>query len=464
MVRLNYKTLVVLLYIFGIILRIMLWWVNPPYNAFDNHFTPISLIMSSGAIPSRDACWQCYHPPVFYWVSAMIGNIAVNMGVNQPQLLKILQFMPCFYGILNVGVIYLILKKLSLSNFSRLIAFSAVCFLPRHIYMSAMNSNDTISYLFVSLSIYLLLIAFERKLSTLILLLTSIVISIALFTKYTSYVLLPVILIPFVFLFFKSSLVSRKKVAISLILILFLPIILLSLYFSSNFNNYDSPLPWNVEKLDPSLTQPRDNSPVDFFSFTPWEFINPPIIVPGKMHHFWTLVYSGMWFDTEPKFLYFMDSNQVWWNRYYAWIRGESDFPGNNNSISLLTKLTGAGLITLGLIPLLLFLFGFYNYFRGKWQIGAMTKYIDVLKMSLFPTLVLSNAAGIIALTWRLPVFCAMKPSYFLNSLPAFAVFLSLGVMPCENTKFLKWAIVIGFSCIYALVITHILHISLSII
>src|SRR5271157_1100295 len=228
---LNYNSLAVLFFLFAVILRVLLWWVNPPGNAFDNHFEPILLIMKFGAIPAKNACWQCYHPPVFYWVSAMIGNIAVNMWVKLLDILKLLQFISCLYGILTVGMIYLILSKLPLSDFSRLIAFGTVCFLPRHIYMSAMNSNDTISYLFVALSIYLLLIAIERKLSLLILLTTSIVISITLFTKYTSYVLLPIIVISFVLLFYNGLIVPRKKVAASLILILIVPVTVLTLYW-----------------------------------------------------------------------------------------------------------------------------------------------------------------------------------------------------------------------------------------
>jgi len=461
---LNYRTLIVLFFVLGIILRISLYWANPPTNAFDNHFEAIFMIMDSGEIPSQDACWQCYHPPVFYWVSAMVGNIAVDIGIKFPQILKILQFISCFYGILTIGMIYLILSKLPLSDFSKLIAFSTACFLPRHIYMSAMNSNDAISYLFVALSIYSLLIAIERKLSPLMLLITSIVISITLFTKYTSFVVLPIVLISFLSLFYKGLLVSRKRVVVSLILVLLMPITVLSAYLTSNLKNYGSPLPWNVQQLDPGLIQPRDNSRIDFFSFKPWESVTTLILVPGKMHSFWTLVYSGMWFDNEPKFVYYLDSNQDWWKHYYAWLRGEKDFPGDNNSMSCLTKLTGSGLIAFGLFPLLLIINGFYNYLGGRWKIWTKAKGMEAAKMSIFPTLLLSNAAGIIVLALRLPVYSAMKASYFLNSLPAFAVFLGLGLMPCEKNKKLKLTIVTVFGVLFTLAGVHILHIFQSLI
>jgi hypothetical protein len=84
--------------------------------------------------------------------------------------------------------------------------------------------------------------------------------------------------------------------------------------------------------------------------------------------------------------------------------------------------------------------------------------------MSIFPVLLIGNTVGIIALALRLPVFSAMKASYFLNSLPAFAVFLSLGLMSYEKNKRLKWIIVTLFGVIFALVSLHILHIFLSLI
>jgi hypothetical protein len=97
----------------------LLCWFNPPGNSFDDHFEPILLIMKQGAIPAKDACWQCYHPPLFYWLSAMVGNIAVRARFSTASLFKILQFIPCLYGILTLWLIYKILCKLPFSEFAR---------------------------------------------------------------------------------------------------------------------------------------------------------------------------------------------------------------------------------------------------------------------------------------------------------------------------------------------------------
>lgn len=434
---------------------------NPPNNAFDNHFEPIFLIMNYGIIPAKDACLQCYHPPIFYLISAMIGKLFTYMGANNTQILKILQFVCCVYGILTVGIIYLILKKIQLSDFSRLVAFGTICFLPRHIYMSAMNSNDTISYLFVAICIYLILITIEQKYSMISLITLSVAITITIFTKYTALVIIPMVLTVFLVGFSHLPAAIRIKHGIMMVLAFLMPLLILSAYTFSNVKNYGNALPWNLKLEDPSVRQPRDEGGVSFITFKPWESIKTPILVPGKLNSFWTLIYSGMWFDTEPKFLYFMDSNTAWWDHYFGWLRGEEQFPVDNPSMSKITILMGSGLITFGLFPLFFVIIGGYHYLRGLRNIFKEYNYREATKMSIFPTLLISNALGIIAISLRLPTYTAMKASYFLNSMPAFSIFLGIGVMAYENRNILKWAMAIIFGALFTLAFLHILHICL---
>src|SRR5258707_7839503 len=114
--------------------------------------------------------------------------------MTPPHMVKLLQFICCFYGIATLGVCYLILKKFPFSAFASAIAFGVICFLPRHIYMSAMNSNDTISYLFVAISIYLTVVALERGLAPWRLVLLSIILTLTVFAKYTAFAVLPAVL------------------------------------------------------------------------------------------------------------------------------------------------------------------------------------------------------------------------------------------------------------------------------
>jgi hypothetical protein len=453
------KTCAILFFVGGVALRISLCWSNPPLNAFDDHYEPILMMMDSGSIPAKDACWQCYHPPVFYVISAMLGKPFMASGFTIPQVEKLLQFVNCSYGILTLVFIYLILEKFLLPELSKVIAFGVACFLPRHIYMSAMNSNDAISYLFVAMSVYLLIITIERKLSVPSVLAASIVISIALFTKYTTYALLPATIVPLAILYFKNTVLSRRTVVIKSVTMLVLPGVLLAGYFISNYRHYGDPVPWNVKLEDPSLEQPRDYGNLDFVSFKPWDGMVEPIIVPDKMHSFWTLLYNGMWFDNQPKFLLFLDSNSEWWMQYYAWLRGNTAFPGENNSVSSVTRLSGMGLLGLGLLPLFLLLKGSYCYvqeIRDHWREGQG---VEIARMSVFPSLLIANAAIMIGLALRLPVYSAVKPSYFLNSLPVFAIFFSYGFAFYKKSKNVTRVMVVITGLLFALVSVHIFHI-----
>ena len=446
----------------GALLRLLLCWANPPYNAFDDHFEPILMTMKAGVIPAKDACFQCFQPPVFYWISARIGEAALQAGLPLPSVIKLLQFVGCGAGILTVAVCYLILRKFPVSDFAKLAAFGTVCFLPRHIYMSAMHSNDTFAYLFVALSVYLTMLALERRLEWPSLVALGVIATIASFTKYTAFAVLPAIAAALSHAWRRGLVASRGRIAAALLGAVVLPASVLAGYMLNNSRQYGSPLPWNLSIYDPSLHRPRDAGGISFVSFEPWEKLDDLMLVPGELHSFWTLIFSGMWFDTEPYFISYLDSNRDWWQRYYAWYRGQGPFPGRNPSLSGLTILSGDGLILLGLVPLVLVAIGFALCVSGRWSRLFQATPAQSAALSLFPTLLAFNAAGVIALTLRLPVYNAMKPSYFLISTPALMIFLALGAALCEKRAVIKWILSILLGALFALAITHVLHIVLS--
>jgi len=200
------------------------------------------------------------------------------------------------------------------------------------------------------------------------------------------------------------------------------------------------------------LLLPPDEGGVGFLSFKPWESLKTPILAAGKLNSFWTIIYSGMWFDTEPKFLGFMDSNIAWWRQYYNWQnRGDNNFPGDNPSMSRFTILEGSGLIALGLFPLILGIIGGCHIIADLRNVCNKNKWIEATKMSIFPVLFISNAAGFIAFTLKMPRYSVMKASYLLCSMPTFAICLSIGLMSIENRNIFKRAIIIIFTAIFLL-------------
>ncbi len=454
----GFKILTWVIFIAAIALRFFLFLSNPPENSFDDHFSPVYLMMQSGKIPPKNACLECIQPPIFYGISAMVGELVLKMGINKIYLPKILQFLCFLYGSLQLGIIYLILNKIKLSPFSKAIAFTTVCFLPQHIYISAMHSNDTLSYLLAAICIYLLLIVIERNLSLVWSGTLSIAVTAALFTKYFAFALIPTIIIIYIIILSCKVIVPAKKVLSSMAITLLLPVCLLGWNTIYNISIYNTAMPSNASTFNPALTQPHAKS-LSFTTFKPWVAMDKQILCPELLDSFWTLLYSKTWFDVEPKFLYFTDPDNQWWYHYYCWIRGEEPFPGKNNPFSSFTRFSGFWLIALGIFPFLVSVMGFLRILFGKWGLETKSSSIEMVKMQIFPVLLIWNLVCVIAFVLKYPVFSAIKASYLLISLPAFAVFLGVGLMACERYATIKKIIGVFFIPLFILVTLHILHI-----
>ncbi len=488
----GYKVLTGVFFLFAVILRLLLFAANPPDNSFDDHFEPIFLIMEEGAIPLKTACWECFQPPIFYIVSATVGNAAeILTNIDPAEQLKLFQFLPCLYGILTVWIIYLILNRVRISSFARLLAFGTVCFLPRHIYMSAMHTNDTLSYLLVSLCVYLMLVVIDRLIlpgdvdqtagaqsfkqvasvdrslsstpiskTALLVLALMILILLSLFTKSTALVLLPMVAIILAFAAARRAVVPWRQSAVIFASLFLVPFVAVGSIAISDMKNYGQPFPLNIELLNVNLTQPPGRENIDFFSFEPWTAIRTPILAPSNLGSFWTLITGRMWFDMEPMFLQFTDPDHGWWDAYDDYLNRHDryEWPGYS-SLSPFTRLTGSALIAFGLLPLLFILIGVARALLGKWALWSKTSVGEVIKVQLFLVLLLFNLAGIILHTFRYPFYSFMKAAFLLNSLAAFALFLALGVMLVEKHRAVKWGISVAFAFAFILVTIHVLHI-----
>ena len=447
--------------ILGVGLRLMLFWINPPDNAFDNHFEPILWIMNTGTIAPKDALWQSYQPPVFYVISAAVGSLERNAGVPPPAIFKTLQFVSALYGILTLGVILLILKRVPLSDFSRLVAFATVCFLPQHIYQTALHSNDTISYLGVALCAYLMLVAHQRGFTAGFSVLLCVAATLTLFTKYTAFVVLPMMVALLLPELWRPASPPQPRRTATRLLLIAVPLLVLGAYGLANLHRYGHALPWNTAMLDPSKTQPRAAGGLSFFNFKPWTCIATPLLAPSNLDSFWTLIHARMWFDMEPKFLFFLDQNRAWWEHYYAWLRGEQAFP-EGFAWSPLTRFMGSALITLGLVPLALLWIGLARSARAGFYVTPQAGGRRWTGMQIFAALLVSNAAGVLYLTMRSPVYSSVKAIYFLVSLPAFAVFIGLGMAAIERHRRARALIVASLVGLFALVTFHIIQIGLA--
>ena len=441
------STILGALFLAGVALRLLLCWANPPENTFDDHFEPIFAIMKTGSIPAKDACFQCYQPPVFYWTSAMVGKAALAAGASHEAMMKLLQFLVCGAGILTVALCYPILNRFPLSDFARVIAFGTVCLLPRHLYMSAMHGNDAFSYLLVALTVYLMLLAAERGFPGPLALAAGSAATLAVFTKHTALAVLPAMTAAIVEARRREAFRSHRQLAVAVLGAVVVPSAFLAVSMIHDVKRYGSALPTNFAIYDPSVDRPRDPEGVDYWTFKPWESLRDPVLVPGHLHSFWTLIYGGMWFDTEPYFVSELGTDERWWERYYAWYRGEGPYPGGHPPLPRTTRAMAAGLFVLGLVPAALVLVGLGVSFTG-----SRRRTPGLVPLT---TLLAFNVAGVIALTLRLPVFNAMKASYLLISTPSFAILLAVGAARCDGHLLVRRVLAITFGALFTLAAAH---------
>lgn len=439
-------------------LRLILYAANPPQNAYDNHFEPTFLIIQNGNLPFKNECHECFQPPLFYVTSAATAWVLFKFGASYYQTLKFLQFLSCLYGILTVFFVYLILKRLPLDIRGRLSALAIISILPRHVYTSAMYSNDTMASLAIAICIYFAFITIEKNFSFFPTFVLSLFTCVALITKQTALVLFPVILSIYIYAFYLNA-GTRKKLAKSLFLVMSLPLLTIVGQALIDFHHYGIPFPLNYDFLAKKITHLPGSEYISFYSFKLWLFLIMPIIGPDSINSFWSVTFASLWHDVEPKFLPLIIANKNMWSDYYHYLMGKIYlWPGVTLPIS--TILIGRGLIFLGMvlfIPKIIGLISSVLHIKENRYTRA-----ESIKMSIFPILLLSNVAGALILTSKIPSFSCMKSTYFLNSLTAFAVFFGMGTMAIKKYNFLYLTIIITLILLFGLVTMHIIQISLT--
>jgi hypothetical protein len=446
----------------GIALRLALFAVNPPTNAFDDHFRPITLYMETGSIPARDACWECYHPPAFYVSSAWISQAALSMGAAPSQIEKLAHFLPCLYGILTLLVLRAILLLSRLPDTAVCIAFATLCFLPRHIYMSAIHSNDTIAYLGVSASAWLIMRALDRGCRPRDIVALAVTMAITVLTKYPSMIVLPMAVASFGAAWWLRVGGSRPRVAVSLSIACAPAVVVLALFAAPNIRDHGKAFPSNLELFHQDyLDSGLGTRDVDFLGFAPWKAIATPILAPENRDSMWTILWARAWFDMEPRFLQYTDpATDAWWTAYDTWLGGAADaaWPGIDG-LSSWTRLLGSMLIALGLVPGLLLLIGLFRCLIGRWSLLRPADPLETARLQMMPVLLFGVMAGMVLTTWKFPYTFALKTVYILNGLPAFIVLVALGAAFLDEVPWAKRILVVSTALLCALTTVHILHV-----
>src|SRR6056297_3506487 len=101
-----YKYLVIGLIILGSILRLTVFWVSPPNNAYDDHLEVINIYAQDFSRPATFQCWECYQPPLYYYTGAIVLNISRAFGSSQTTCWKMVQAINPLLSVILLFIAY----------------------------------------------------------------------------------------------------------------------------------------------------------------------------------------------------------------------------------------------------------------------------------------------------------------------------------------------------------------------
>ena len=123
----------------------------------------IEMLMQSWALPAPTAAWATSHPPLFYYLFALLGRTFAALGVSEWTLVAI----PLVGGGASLLIAWLaasMVRKIYPGQETRaLIAMALLLFLPVQIYLSAMVNEEVVAALFSTLALWLAIVPAPGK-------------------------------------------------------------------------------------------------------------------------------------------------------------------------------------------------------------------------------------------------------------------------------------------------------------
>ena len=381
--------------ILGVSLRILFFAILP-YTAFahdvEGHIQYISYIVEHKSIPASDACWTCYHPPVYYTFSAIPFALGDFFNISSTTFVQLFS--------LCLSILFLVLGfkifQLFLTQKKLFFATILLCFWPLLLFVAPRIGNDQLFYVFHSICLFGVLNYISKK-STRSLVIAAFACIFSYFTKSSGFVTLAIFTLGFILGYFpRESLRPKKAEVISLVIFGFLVLSILSLKIFG-----ESALIGNASGLHSKL------------------------IVPN---HFWNYVYFDLkTFITKPFTSPWEDSlGRIFFWNYTLKTSLFGEF-------KILESALGKNLASLLSCNLLLMLVAFvYGLWKSKL---SRIDFILLSQMVLF-------LFALMYLRMTLPYACSNDFRYILPLLLSFIPFVVRGSF--SETASLKWKILHG--------------------
>jgi tetratricopeptide (TPR) repeat protein len=375
--------------------------VGPVLHGYDgwSHVAYILFLDLHHAIPYADQGWSYFHPPLYYGLGALLAQLG-NADALARGLALLGSAASLAIACLAARVVAAARGEPALRSRTGCIAFTAVAFLPVHVYTSPMPGNELVASFFVAALLTAFLAAEQRaRPSARLDIATGVLAACAVLTKVTAVV--PLAAIGLVAALRALRRDDRAGALRALLLRgVRIGVVLLALagpYYARNVSAYGTPFVANeyakmraIETRQP----PGERGWRDFVALPGAAVLRDSSFdAPHLLRSVWGSLYLNAWFDT------YRASQLKRWE-----LVPPHDYPIHRQTLLL------AGL---GLIPTGFALLGAARMLRSA------VRDRDAVADLTFAVVSAASLAFFVAFTVRVPTFAAVKASYLLAlSLP----------------------------------------------
>lgn len=365
----------------------------------------VELLRTTWTLPDPAVAWSAAHPPLFYVMSA--GISALLGHPDKATVVVATRLVSTVVGLLAIAAIVHLVRTLAPDDPVRgWLAAALVLFLPVHVYMSAMLSEEILVSsitTFVVLGIVLDTRSARRSPRRLLVAAgLGGLAGLALLTKLSGALIIASGGLAYLVSGWASgwmsgrgpgSMAARTGWAMSRAAAFGAGAALTGGWFYAlrlARYGYLYPSGLNVHRLMFEMP-PGERSILDYVTFSPAALLGPDLLSPGLIHSVWGSTYGTIWFDGHRHFL-------------------PTDAPG--------LGLAGALIGILAIVPTAAFLYGAGRALR---RVARAPNTTDVLLLAL----VVSTLAGYVFFTWRNPWFATVKGSFLLGLAAPFGCYAS---------------------------------------
>ncbi len=350
-------------------------------------------LLSSWRLPAPEEGWSTSHPPLFYYLSALLGRA---MGGADKQAITIaVRLVSSGVGLAGIALAVFWVRGVDRENRLRsLIAAALLLFLPVHLYMSAMLGEEILSSALISAVLVGVAVDLQRepehRLSLLAVAALGLLAGLAFLTKLTGLLVVAAVGVAYL-----ADGLRRRNIVDVLPRVAVLATVAICVggwpYLHNRIEyGYFYPQSLMVHELMFTMP-PGERGIADYLNLPLATFRDPQVLAPDLLHSVWGTTYTTLWFDGHRIML-----------------------PRSQDEVARV----GSLLLVLGLLPTLAFAVGLGRGLRRAIHSPGGPD-------TLFLTIVALTLAGYVAFTWSNPWYATLKASYMLGVAVPFAHYAS---------------------------------------